>query len=348
MCTNPLKGFINKNGYVCKVSRDAKYVKMVGGNYKSFFDTPSDDTCITEYIDLPCRKCNECLITMRREWTVRSIAEGMLHKSMVFITLTYDDNNLKIAETITADGEIYNHATLDHEHWQKFMRRLRNAYPDKKLRFFMCGEYGTRTFRPHYHAIIYGIGLNDIKDLKVWNRNKNGDLLYKSDYISLNIWQKGFVVIGDCEVSSCCYVAGYVDKKFSNTRGKKFYEMTEILPPYVKSSNRPGLGRLWFDEHIEDYNSLYDYISVSLGLQEPIKLYLTENWKKKLENFWLLGIDIDTITQYDDDKVNYRKTFSDIRLKIILEKTDMEKVEYLNMLEESLKRKKERTVRDYV
>lgn len=348
MCTNPLKGFINKNGYVVKVSRNAKYVRYVDGDYKSYFDNPLFDTDITEYIDLPCRKCNECLLTMRREWTVRAIAEGMNTDNMCFMTLTYNDEHLKMARTVDANGEIYLHPTLDHEHYQKFMRRLRNYYSDKKLRFFMCGEYGSRTFRPHYHAIIYGIGLKDIKDLKVWNRNKNGDLLYSSEWLSLNIWQNGHVIIGDCQVASCCYVAGYVDKKFNNIKGSKFYEMTDIIPPYVKSSNRPGLGRNWFDDNIDRYKSLYDYISVSLGIEEPIKLYLTENWKKKLDHKFYVNLDIDKYLEYDNDKIIYRQKFSDRRLEEILENTDMNKDEYLNSIEDALFRKSKRKVRDFV
>lgn len=346
MCTNPLKGFINRNGYVVKVSRKADYVRMVEGDYKSYFGEPTPDA-LTKFIDLPCRQCNECIMTMKREWTARAIAESMLHDDMIFITLTYDDINLKMAETITEHGEIYLHPTLDHEHFQKFMRRLRDYYHDKNIRFFMCGEYGSRTYRPHYHAIIYGIGLKDIKDLKVYNKNTNGDLLYTSEIMQYNIWQKGFTIIGNCDIASCCYVAGYVDKKFGKTKGKEFYNLTKIVPPYVKSSNKPGLGREWFNNNIDRYKSIYDYISLPLGLQDPQRVYLTENWKKLIERHWLDNVDLEKIILYDDLKVKKRQMFQDRKLEICMEGTDKNKEEYLETIDANLKRKKERKVRDY-
>ena len=31
---------------------------------------------------------------------------------------------------------------------------------ERRIKYFACGEYGNNTHRPHYHAIIYGVGLD--------------------------------------------------------------------------------------------------------------------------------------------------------------------------------------------
>ena len=47
---------------------------------------------------------------------------------------------------------------------QKFLKRLRKAYRGK-LRYFVAGEYGEQTARPHYHMILYGWQPTDLEHL---------------------------------------------------------------------------------------------------------------------------------------------------------------------------------------
>ena len=47
--------------------------------------------------------------------------------------------------------------------FQLFMKRLRKKYSDDRIRFYACGEYGSETFRPHYHAILFGLHLDDLE-----------------------------------------------------------------------------------------------------------------------------------------------------------------------------------------
>ena len=43
---------------------------------------------------VPCGKCLSCRIAKRREWTMRLWHELPYHQSSIFLTLTYDDDNL--------------------------------------------------------------------------------------------------------------------------------------------------------------------------------------------------------------------------------------------------------------
>ena len=101
-------------------------------------------------IELPCGHCLACRIARSREWASRIIHEMVYYEDTMFLTLTYNDDNLP------------SDVGLHKDDLQRFFKRLRKALDTKKIRYFACGEYGDTTSRPHYHAIIFGLGLNEI------------------------------------------------------------------------------------------------------------------------------------------------------------------------------------------
>ena len=146
-----------------------------------------------------------------------------MHQKNCFITLTYSDENLP------QDGK------LNYTHFQLFFKRLRK-YAGKDIGFFMCGEYGETTQRPHYHACIFGW---DPEDKQIWNESKHGDTLWTSKKLDelwgMNDPEKCPNKIGQVTQKSAGYVARYVLKKqggplgfqkMSRTHaiGKKFIE----------------------------------------------------------------------------------------------------------------------------
>lgn len=154
-----------------------------------------------EEVYLPCGQCVGCRLERSRQWAVRCVHEASLHQHNVFVTLTYNDENVPWSET----GE----QTLVKRDHQLFMKRLRKAFPDKKIRFFMCGEYGEETNRPHYHYIIFGL---DFSDKYVHAVNFRGDLKYRSPMLE-KIWTKGNSEIAEVNFETCAYVARYIMKK---------------------------------------------------------------------------------------------------------------------------------------
>ena len=98
-------------------------------------------------IQISCKQCTGCRQENQRQWAIRCIHEASLHLNNIFVTLTYNNENLP------------KHNTLVKEHFQLFMKRLRKhkkATKHNKIRYFHCGEYGEKnSLRPHYHAIIY-------------------------------------------------------------------------------------------------------------------------------------------------------------------------------------------------
>ena len=285
MCLNPLKGWLDERKQVCKVSRAG----AVGARFDDYngWLTVYDKSDLkgrftTDFIDIPCRNCPECYAQSRREWISRAVAESQLHDSMIFLTLTYSDDKIPISEMVVEDtGEIFKHQTLRYRDFQLFMKRLRKYLDDRKVRFMVCGEYGSRTYRPHYHAILFGVSLDDFGLSREHSMNSHGDILYTNEVLE-RLWSNGYVLGSAANTNTIAYVAGYVAKKSSVVRPKAFFQFSNCVPPFIRGSNRPGLGVPWFDRNIGCFDSIYDYVSVPTDT-EPVKIRLTPSWKEKWE-----------------------------------------------------------------
>lgn len=157
-----------------------------------------------------------------------------------FITLTYDDKHLP------ENGQ------LVLEHWQKFAKRLRKNHGP--FRFYMCGEYGERTHRPHFHACIMGHSFIEDR-FEVGASRKGPYPLYQSPTLSKS-WKLGRHWIGELNQETARYVSGYVTKKITGDRAQLHYERLntetgEIFqqnPEFATMSRRPGLGKTWIQK----------------------------------------------------------------------------------------------------
>ena len=119
---------------------------------------------LNEHILIPCGHCIGCRLDYSRSWADRMMLELETAKKGLFITLTYNNENAHWSEFDEFGIPVY--ATLDKRDCQLFMKRLRKRFQNLSIRFYLAGEYGEITLRPHYHAILFGIGLCDIFDLE--------------------------------------------------------------------------------------------------------------------------------------------------------------------------------------
>ena len=101
----------------------------------------------------------------------------------------------------------------------------------------LCGEYGDRFGRPHYHAIIFGLSQS--------KRDK--------DLISSK-WPFGRCYYGSAEPDSIRYVAQYIDKKFSGDLAQTEYDEKKRAPVFRVSSL--GLGKAYLEKIV---NSLHKW-----------------------------------------------------------------------------------------
>lgn len=114
-------------------------------------------------IQVPCGKCVLCKKDYQNSWMIRVVEQLKTTSKSIFVTLTYAQEHLPMnVDKIT--GECY--PTVVKKHVQDWLKRFRSSYKYKynkvaKFSYFLCSEYGPRTFRPHYHVIIIGLNRLD-------------------------------------------------------------------------------------------------------------------------------------------------------------------------------------------
>jgi hypothetical protein len=214
-------------------------------------------------VTLPCGGCIGCRLDRARQWAVRCMHEAKCHNDNSFITLTYNDENLP-----------YNGSIVKRD-LQLFFKRLRKSLEPVKIRYFACGEYGDSSFRPHYHALVFGYRPHDQK----LHTESDGKQLYTSQSLA-KVWTAGNHLIGDVTYDSARYVASYINKRVTGDAANDHYvtvdpytgELYNITPEFVLMSRGRGIGRDWFDRYYIDYYN-NDYLIVNGSKQTIPKYY---------------------------------------------------------------------------
>lgn len=239
-CTNP-----NLMRFRVDPGTGAVVSSFVGnGSYvdPSSYGTPYVDP--EWYIPVPCGKCFSCKCDYSRDWANRMILELQDHNEAMFLTLTYNDEHLPLSPQ--------GYPTLVKRDVQLFLKRLRKHLGDLRIRYYLAGEYGSSTHRPHYHAIIYGIGLNTFPDLVYRGCNKLGNPFYTSPTLEA-IWSHGFITFSSVTWRTCNYVARYVLKKQAEREDCNGV----CLLPFNVSSRKPGIGMSRADYLLSSGHSVF-------------------------------------------------------------------------------------------
>jgi hypothetical protein len=180
---------------------------------------------VSQTVQVPCGQCIACRINRRSDWALRMFLESSYWTSCSFLTLTYDDEHLPLQLCTVDDSPVYL-PTLVKRDVQLFIKRLRKRLGSRKIKFFAAGEYGDHTYRPHYHAILFGVDpVSDYDDVK-------------------SSWTAGHIALLPVKDGSFNYVAGYVIDKLNNELGDTFY--LGRLRPFSLCSQ--GLGSRVLDE----------------------------------------------------------------------------------------------------
>lgn len=236
---------------------------------------------IVRNLDLACGRCDGCRLERSRQWAIRCMHEAQMHDENCFVTLTYDNKHIPHG------------GTLVHRDFQLFMKRLREERRRQKqteIRFYMAGEYGEQTSRPHYHACLFGVDFH--QDRSYWRKTETGHTIYKSPTLD-RAWQLGEATIGELTFESAAYCARYIMKKAYGDDAPDRYikidtttgEIIELQPEYARMSNQNGgIGAPWIDQYQDDVYP-EGKVVVRGHLSKPPKYY-DLRFKKRNPDAW--------------------------------------------------------------
>lgn len=225
-------------------------------------------------MELPCGKCIGCRIKKKQEMALRLWHESGYHEHSSFLTLTYEDSKLPESGSLSLTD------------LQSFIKRIRKRL-DQPLKYLAVGEYGDDTWRPHYHGIFFGIGLNP------HHRKLVMDCWTNCDWSVASIRNKSFGLV---EPQSIRYVAGYIEKKLDGEAGNVAYVENGINPVFRLLSK--GIGRQYV---LDNKNQIVDNGFVSWN---GVKFTLPRYYLKVLEKeYGLTAEDINTYSKDNDMKI---------------------------------------------
>ena len=273
-------------------------------------------------IKIPCGRCIGCRLEYSRAWADRMILELDHSKTGIFVTLTYDNDHVPFTEA-EYTGE-FGCLSLDKRDFQLFLKRLRKHFDEKQIRFYLAGEYGSKSYRPHGHAILFGLSIDDFPDKVFYKRNKFGDILYTSDSLS-KIWKNGYAVFSDVSWKTCAYVSRYVQKKvFRSTEWLSDFYGAE--PEFSLCSRRPGIAGFFPWEHQDVFQKSKIYVP---GKDEGIALpsYFLDKLKDDSPKNVLYNQEL-----YDKIKKDRVRFASDKEL-LKLQRTDLSFIDQLEIEE---------------
>ncbi|MGL4562732.1 MAG: rolling circle replication-associated protein [Brevinema sp.] len=289
-------------------------------------------------IECPCRKCSLCKKARSRHWYLRCEHEQYYHQdSSFFLTFTYSNENIvprgtlsdkskqqllgmtekdykklklenKLPEIDLDDNLVKHVGTLLKSDMQKYWKRLRITLKrrgfDFKFKYFMCGEYGGRRGRPHYHAIVFG-------------------LPFGSESLIRDLWKNGIVDIKVSVPQTIKYVVGYINKKQVGKKSDLYYLRNGCLNSYQSMSHGIGLQyAIDNSERIKRELSLKD----SSGCIHPVPPYYKDKLCLDKDEFERKGFEnfstdlfnclqmIDTYSYSDQDHSIFENLFYDSHL----------------------------------
>lgn len=256
----------------------------------------------TDEMEVACGQCLGCRLDRARMWTARISHEASLHEYQsgnCFLTLTYRSVEECTARQLAEGQHVPENWSLNKRHFQLFMKRLRKRFPDQRIRFFMCGEYGQvcrhnlnltdsphescPRGRPHYHAILFGFVPPDLELVAEDEHCR----YYASDIIE-SVWGYGHIQLGELTPDSAAYVARYNLKKITGFQAETEYlaitddgEEVHLQPEFNSMSRRPGIASEWYELYKGDLFPSDETPIVGSGVFHGVPRYYCERFKEE-------------------------------------------------------------------
>lgn len=225
---------------------------------------------VTQHGKFGCGQCLPCRVNYRQVWETRLLFEALHHQMRgCFLTLSYDDDHLP------ANG------TLVKKHFVDFIKRLRYHVGGAKLRYFGVGEYGKKTERPHYHALIFGWPAVPF-DATVSRASRLGIVggaqpAAESPIVETvrNAWSFGFVGVGNLNIKTIRYSV----KDLLKGVGRVCDGEEARVPHFRLMSRRPAIGTQFVERMAADF--LTHRGAVQLGNAQDVPPFVVFEGKER-------------------------------------------------------------------
>lgn len=188
-------------------------------------------------IDVPCKQCLPCRISRQSELTGRCLLENSTAVHSAFWTLTYAN-----PPAVGGYGD-----------FQKFLKRLRKAN-EAPIRYFGCGEYGSKSGRFHFHALIW----NNVR-LKEWSSPFRDGKVRLHPAWATRLWPHGYSYIGTVTPASIRYTARYTLKFFDQT--------AEPIAGWSKEPALGAAGMTFIIKRMLDRGDTIDSLPTSISIE---------------------------------------------------------------------------------
>lgn len=211
-------------------------------------------------IPVPCGKCHVCLKRRRDDWTIRLTEHAKEFNYVKFLTLTYNEEN--------AIHVGYEQTTLYKPHLKGFFKSLRKSY---SFNYYAIGEYGTKTYRAHYHVILFS------------NCDIPFDILQKK-------WKYGNIAVSNGNIRRLTYITKYHVNRTAYP--------PETEPPFALMSKGIGVS------YVERMRNHHSTVENSYYSQFQFKKSLPRYYREKLYNKYQRKLISEKYKPTDDDLIN--------------------------------------------
>lgn len=173
---------------------------------------------------VPCGQCMNCRINYSRNWTSRILMEHVAAEVPgQFLTLTYNDDHVPQVDGVSTLRKA------------KTLKWLKNVARDVgPFRYYIVGEYGDESLRPHYHLALFP------------RSHRQGAAIAQR-------WKKGFTSTYPLVEERAAYLAQYATKKLTKDTDTRLVGNQE--PEFRSSSRSPYLGAAFVPILVQAYRS---------------------------------------------------------------------------------------------
>lgn len=211
-----------------------------------------------------------------------------MFKDNAFVTLTYEND--KVPRSQDGRGIL---VKKDVQDWMKrFRKEVERRLPGdgnygRRIRYYLVGEYGDLSWRPHFHAILFNYPNCRFGQSRYGRVVKNCCMFCD---IVRDTWGRGNILLAECNPSTSSYTCGYVVKKMTALDDPR---LKGLPPEFARMSLRPGIGRdaMWeVASTVMEFNLVERQGDVPSSLTHgrrvlPLGRYLTRELRK------MVGVD---------------------------------------------------------